>query len=403
MTFEELGIGKTVSDALSRMGITVATPGQERVIPPSLEGRSVFAESETGTGKTLAFLLPLLALDEPEARGARALVVSPTRELSSQSHRVLERLLKASGASWDCALVIGGASPLRQMKELAARPRFVLGTPGRILAMSDEGKLDLKRLEAVILDEADRLFSQEMREETEALLSRIPAGAALRIFSATLSESVVKDASAFARDPVTIRETGGEVLSGDIDHACLLAERRKKLDILVKFDKAVKPPRALLFARDSGSVLNALARLAAEGIPARALHGDFDSSQRLKALEDFRKGEARWLVTSDVAARGLDVEGATHVVMLDAPRDERAYVHRAGRTGRMGSKGSAVVIADGTEVRFLSRVAVRLGISFKAKRLYDGKLVETTLEEFFTEAERLGERARRRRGRDGRA
>jgi ATP-dependent RNA helicase DeaD len=402
MTFEELGISGTIAASLSGMGIVTPTSIQEKVIPPSLDGKSVFAESETGTGKTLAFFLPLLESIDPGMKGCQALIVSPTRELSSQSARVLDRLVKASGLSIGSALVIGGASPLRQVRDLASRPQIVLGTPGRILALAEEGSLDARRVATVILDEADRLFSPEMREETEALLSLIPEGTVLRIFSATLPPATVEIAGRYAKDAIIIKVEDDSVLSGDIEHACLLSERRKKLDLLVRLDRALKPGRALLFARDSGAILNALARLDAEGIQARALHGDFDSEQRLKALDDFRKGTVRWLVASDVAARGLDIEGATHVVMLDAPRDARSYVHRAGRTGRMGSKGSSIVIADGGELRFLSRIAAKLGISFKTKRLYSGELIETSLEEFFGEADRLSAwRPSRKRPRAG--
>jgi ATP-dependent RNA helicase DeaD len=389
MTFLELGISDVLARALAGMGILSPTSIQEKAIPPSLAGENVFAESETGTGKTLAFLLPLLQSIDPGQRGCRAFIISPTRELSSQSSRVLDRLVKASASALGSALVIGGASPLRQVRDLAARPQIILGTPGRILALAEEGSLDARRVSTVILDEADRLFSPEMREETEALLALVPAGAALRIFSATLPAATIEAAKRYATAAVVIREEGSSVLSGDIEHACLLSERRKKLDLLVRLDKALKPARAILFARDSGAVLNALARLDAEGIPARALHGDFDSAQRLKALDDFRRGDVRWLVASDVAARGLDIEGATQVVMLDAPRDALSYVHRAGRTGRIGSSGSSIVIADGRELRFLSRIASGLGISFKTKRLYSGELVETSLEEFFGEADRL--------------
>jgi superfamily II DNA/RNA helicase len=346
-------------------------------------------ESETGTGKTLAFLIPILQSHIPQSKGCQALIVSPTRELSSQTQRVLASLAKELRPGLRSVLLIGGASPLRQIKELQTRPQVTIGTPGRIMEMAREGKLDLRALALIVLDEADRLVSKEMRAETDELMAALPPGAIIQCFSATLPEASLKVLHTYAPAAEIIRAGSQEVLSCDIEHWCLLTERRRKLDLAIKLDRALKPERAILFTRDSGSALNALARLEAQGVPARALHGDFESSKRLQALEALRRGACRWLITSDVAARGLDIEGVTLVLMLDPPADARAYVHRAGRTGRMGRKGLSIALADGRELRDYSRIAVKLSIVFKAKRLYAGEVVDQDLDEFFAEGQRM--------------
>jgi superfamily II DNA/RNA helicase len=397
MTFTDLGVSENISKALGGQGIQEPTEVQAAVLPDALARRNLFVESETGTGKTLAFLIPVMQGCRSDRKSCQALILSPTRELASQTHRVFERLARDSGIALNSALLLGGASPQRQLDDLQSKPQIIIGTPGRVLQFSHSGKVRLDAIEYLVLDEADRLFSPEALEETTELLSILPAAACAWLFSATLDESTMAKAQERFSAAQRVRIESRRVISGDIEHWALLADKRRKVDAVRRFDVAVKPERALLFVHDSGEALNALMRLGEAGIPVQAIHGDFDSQKRLEAVDDFRSGKARWLITSDVAARGLDIDGISHVVMLDAPRDYSGYVHRAGRTGRNGKKGICASFADSGELKYLSRIAVHFGFSFKTKRLHSGDIYDVTLDEFFAESNKMLDSFRSRR------
>lgn len=391
MTFQELGVSGTISAALETQNIRVPTPVQEKILPLALEGKDLFVQSETGTGKTLGFLIPMLERIKPARGSLQGLILSPTRELASQTQRVFERLCRDSGSPLRSALLLGGASPVRQLEELAAKPEIAIGTPGRVLQFLDSGKLSFADVRFLVLDEADRLFAPEAQEETEALFSRVPDSASLWLFSATLDPKTLSKARSHRPEALDVRVDTKLVLSRDIEHWSFLYDRRRKVDAVRRFDVAVKPERALLFVRNSGDALNALLRLRESGIPVEAIHGDFDSQKRLEAVDEFRSGRIRWLITSDVASRGLDIEGISHVLMLDVPRDVSTYVHRAGRTGRNGRSGVCAVFADSGDLKYLSRIALALGFNFKTKRLHSETVFDVTLEEFFGQADKMSD------------
>lgn len=383
------------------MRIDCPTEVQNAVIPACLAGKDLFVESETGTGKTLAFLVPILEMLDPNLAACQALILSPTRELASQTQRVLKRLVGFADLGVESALLIGGAAPRRQEEELSQRPRIVIGTPGRIGHFLAQGRLSLAQLRACVLDEADRLLSPELVGELGPIQAQLPAMSRLWLFSATLDAKTLEKAAPLAPQADRLSVSRRSVLADNIEHWCLLAERRDKLNLLKRLDAALKPPRAILFVRDSGQALNAVLRLGQWGIKAAALHGDFDSGRRLESLEEFRQGKIRWLVASDVAARGLDIETVGLIAMADVPRETSAYIHRAGRTGRNGQVGVSVALADPYELGRLSRIATQLGFNFKAKRVFESKVVDISLEEFFDYAESLKPRRGKRPGPGG--
>jgi ATP-dependent RNA helicase DeaD len=389
MTFQELGVSGSIVQGLESQNIRIPTQVQEKILPLAFESKHLFVESETGTGKTLGFLIPMVQTISSSRGPIKGLIVSPTRELASQTHRVLERLCRDCASPLRSVLLLGGASPTRQLDEVAEKPEIAIGTPGRILQFLDAGKLNFSDLAYLVLDEADRLFAPEALEETEALLARIPSQTAMWLFSATLDPKTLAKARVFRPDSVEVRVDTKLVLSRDIEHWAFLYDLRRKTDAVRRFDVAVKPERALLFVRNSGDALNAFMRLSEAGIPVGAIHGDFDSQKRLEAVDDFRSGKTRWLITSDIASRGLDIEGISHVLMLDVPRDNSTYVHRAGRAGRNGKHGVCAVFADSGELKFLSRIALAFKFNFKTKRLHSESIYDVTLEEFFGEADKM--------------
>jgi superfamily II DNA/RNA helicase len=398
MTFNELGLSSRLCAALGQLGYKEPTTVQREVIPQAFQERHLFVESETGTGKTLAYLLPILQLIKADSDVAQALIVAPTRELASQISRVLAKLIKQAELPIGVGLFLGGASLPRQLETIKERPQILIGTQGRLLQLRESGHLKLDGITVAVFDEADRLLASDSRDETLALLGKISANAKLWLFSATLGKKVTALVESFVTEPLVIQTNERVVLAERMEHWCFLAEKRDMFPLIKRFNQIVKPERAIIFVRDSGQVLQTLLKLEQFEIPAAALHGDFDAEARVQALEDFKAGKVHWLVSSDVAARGLDIDDVSHIVMIDIPREPQTYIHRAGRTARNGKQGVCVTFAEAFELRYLSKIAVKLGFSFKAKRLFDQEVIDLTLEDFFAEAERMDRSFKKKKG-----
>jgi superfamily II DNA/RNA helicase len=378
---------------------------QERIIPRLLAGESLIFSSPTGTGKTFAYLLPLfqkLLKAPPEGGGKPAgpeiVICAPTYELCSQIREeagfLLAQVKDLSGLPVSpprCSLLIGSVSLSRQIEGLKKdRPLAVVGTPGRFLLLARMGKLKLRDAKALILDEGDRLVSDELFAETRELVKFIQESrkfkgderplqtiACSATFSAKSKGRLLPLMGSLSGGGVCTEETGGnEVLREQVEHwAFFCEEGRRKTGLLRSFIAAVNPKKALIFTARGGEAGNIAARLQHHKLAAGALWGDMDKKSRKQALDDFRSGRIRFLVTSDLAARGLDISGVTHVISLDTSDDPEAYIHRAGRTARAGKRGVMVTIGGEAELRRLSALEKRLGIIVYPKELYGGKVV----------------------------
>lgn len=369
--------------ALAKRGITVPTPVQERVIPRVLEGANILFQSETGTGKTLCYLLPAFLRCLPVAKAQpRALIVAPTHELASQIKREAATLATDSGLEVRSTLFIGGAPLKRQVEALKEKPAIVIGGPARIIELVRLKKLDLRSVSLVALDEADRMLAPELRDTLAELLTLVPADAVVAACSATVTTHHAKLLSAMlarrqgasqesARfDTVTLPPE--DVLKRNISHWAFFSEGRDKTESLRRFIVAEKPSKLLAFTSIVGQVDGIAARLKFRGVPCAVLHAKLDKIGRKKALDDFRAGRISVLVTSDLSARGLDIPDISHVVQLDVSDNEDFFVHRAGRTARAGKSGINVVFGDEVELRRLARIEKRLGIVVYPKVLYGG-------------------------------
>ena len=361
--------------ALERQQVTEPTPIQAAALPVLLAGTSACLNAETGTGKTLAYLLPIVARLDPALAATQAVVLAPTHELAIQIHRQCCDLAQNAGLPVRSLLLIGGTSMDRQLDKLKAKPQVVVGSPGRVRELATRGKLKTRDVRWAVLDEADRLLTDASVSETLAFLALLPPSRQLIFASATEQPESSAAMARLAPELVTLHpEAGPGAVNADITHLYLLCEQRDKPRVLRQLLAAMNPTRALAFAQDDLAA-RITADLAHHHEAVAELHADFGKLDRKQAMDDFRSARVRVLVASDMAARGLDFPGVTHVFNLDAPRQARAYLHRSGRTGRAGAPGVVVTLVGEDEKRLVRRYESDLGITLQRVRLRDGRLL----------------------------
>jgi len=386
--FTGLGVLPELNDRLAKKSVIQPTAVQRLVIPKLLENKSVVFRSATGTGKTLAYLLPGLQLLSGDTgvpyQGPRFLVCAPTLELCSQIKNEVDFLLEGKSGV-NVSLLIGSINLSRQIDNLKKnRPHVVVGNPGRLLLLAKMGKLKFRDLSFLVLDEADRLTSPECIEETSALAQLFSAELKRRTGNSFVIAACSATVSAKTRDllkglleSAELLETDEqEILRDRISHWAIFSEARRKNQTLVSFLAAVKPKKTLVFTSRSNDAGKTASVLQHKKIAAAALFSGMDKKERKEAMERFRSGKASVLVSSDLAARGLDIPGISHVISLDVGEDRDAYIHRAGRTGRAGKKGIMVSIGDEVEMRRLAALEKKLGITVYPKELYGGKVLQ---------------------------
>ncbi len=389
--FTGLGLPEAIATGLSSLGFAAPTPVQTQAIPALVAGRDILMESETGTGKTFAYLAPAMAICA-EAKGKSpplVLVAAPTQELAVQIGRESERLAKACGITLRSVVILGGTPLSRQAGLLHGGPSLLVGTLGRLADHVALGTIKTATLRLLVLDEGDRLLAPETEEAVIKLLSKVPRTCTRAIVSATLPKRARDKAAPFLRDPLEVAVAADRaVIAGDIEHWAFYCDGRKRLDFLRRLEAAIKPERCLVFLSAAARVESVAERLEAMGLPVACMQARLNKEDRRVALERFAEGRIRYLVTSDLGARGLDIQGLSHVVSLDLPEEGTVYIHRAGRTGRAGAKGISIVLADDVELQRASRLAVREGFVFRCKLLEGGEVLEPPTVEFFARVER---------------
>lgn len=361
-------LSPVIQEKLAAISITEPTKVQEAVIPLIQKRKNVIFESETGTGKTYAFLLPLInKLEENPSTGkVKILIVAPTFELASQINAAAKKITDRK-----TALFIGGAPIKRQLETLKEKPEIVTGTAARLVELIRLKKLKVDSLEACIFDEADRLVKKESFQDTEELRECLYAGTQLIGCSATLNKTV-KIFFAGAEEVLLPKE---DVLRKRITHWAIFSEYRDKIDTLRKFLNAAKPEKALIFTSRADQVENIYSKLTFKKVVCSALHAKADKQERKAAIDKFRSGKLPVLITSDLAARGLDIPEISHIIQMDLPSDEDFFIHRSGRTARAGKTGINVVIGDEYEMRKYAALEKKLGIKVFPKMIYDSKII----------------------------
>jgi superfamily II DNA/RNA helicase len=347
LTFRDLGIDQDIADALAAKGITEPFPIQEQAIPVALTGQDVIGQAKTGTGKTFGFGLPLIQILGPNPEpGAKALVVVPTRELCIQVAEDLK--LACSNRPTTVAAIYGGKAYEGQVAEIEAGAQIIVGTPGRLIDLSKQKKLDLGNIRFMVLDEADEMLDLGFLPDVERLFAYTPDGRQTMLFSATMPGAIVTMARKYQNKPVHIRanEPDEGHTKADIKQFFYRAHALDKDEVVGRILQAEGRGKTVIFCRTKRQASKVSDELVDRGFNATALHGDMSQEAREKSMNAFRSGKRDILVATEVAARGIDVDDVTHVINYTVPEDEKALLHRVGRTGRAGRTGIAVTFVD---------------------------------------------------------
>jgi superfamily II DNA/RNA helicase len=371
-TFETLAIAPALLSKLAPMGITEPTEIQSAAIPPLLEGKDAILQAQTGTGKTLAYLLPVLSRLDPERKELQAIIVAPTHELSMQIVQVIRDLTE--GSSLFAQQLIGGANVRHQIERLKKKPPIVVGTPGRLAELITAGKLKAQHAKMVVIDEVDQLLDPTFRNEVIRILKAIPRARQTIFASATIPAEVQDVARRWMNEPLHLRAEGPFKLPAGISHGYIVVEERDKLDALRRLLHAETPKAALAFVNDASRMEELVSKLTFKGMHVAALQGGSHKLERAAVLKAFKDGKVQVLLATEVAARGLDVPGLTHVFNLELPTDGDHYLHRAGRTGRGGQPGTVISIVTERERFVIDKFAQALGIPFEKLETSHGKV-----------------------------
>ncbi|HHJ6737627.1 TPA: DEAD/DEAH box helicase [Streptococcus pyogenes] len=354
MKFTEFNLSQDIQSAVVTAGFEKASPIQEMTIPLALEGKDVIGQAQTGTGKTAAFGLPTLNKIRTNENIIQALVIAPTRELAVQSQEELFRFGREKGVK--VRSVYGGSSIEKQIKALKSGAHIVVGTPGRLLDLIKRKALILDHVETLILDEADETLNMGFLEDIEAIISRVPADRQTLLFSATMPAPIKQIGVKFMKDPEHVQIKNKELTNVNVDQYYVRVKEQEKFDTMTRLMDVNQPELSIVFGRTKRRVDEITRGLKLRGFRAEGIHGDLDQNKRLRVIRDFKNDQIDILVATDVAARGLDISGVTHVYNYDITQDPESYVHRIGRTGRAGKSGESITFVSPNEMGYLSMI-----------------------------------------------
>lgn len=352
MNFSDLGLDNQLLEAVKRTGFEEPTPIQAKTIPLVLSGIDVIGQAQTGTGKTAAFGLPLLQKIDYSRREIQALVISPTRELAIQTQEEIFKLGKEKLAKVQA--VFGGANIVRQIKQLKNYPPHILvGTPGRLLDHLQRGTVNLSKVETLVLDEADEMLDMGFLDDISKIIAQIPKKRQTLLFSATMPPTILKVGKRFMKHPEIVKIKNQQLTADLVDQFFVKVRENEKFDVMTRILDVQAPELTIVFGRTKRRVDELSRGLIVRGYNAAGIHGDLSQQQRSAVLKKFRDGDLDILVATDVAARGLDISGVSHVYNYDIPQDPESYVHRIGRTGRAGHQGISITFVTPNEVDYL--------------------------------------------------
>ncbi|WP_040951626.1 DEAD/DEAH box helicase [Gorillibacterium massiliense] len=350
-TFNEFGLEPKVLRAITEMGFEESTPIQEATIPLAMEGKDLIGQAQTGTGKTAAFGVPLVHKIQPSEERIVALIMCPTRELAIQVAEEIGKLGRFKGIR--SLPIYGGQDIVKQIRALKKRPQIIIGTPGRLLDHINRKTIKLDDVQTVILDEADEMLDMGFMEDIQGILKLVPEERHTMLFSATMPVNIQRLAQQFLKNPQHVSVIPKQVSAPLIQQAYIEVQEKMKFEGLCRLLDMEAPELAIIFGRTKRRVDELSEALQKRGYSAEGLHGDLSQNQRDNVMRKFRDGSLDVLVATDVAARGLDVSGVTHVVNFDLPQDPESYVHRIGRTGRAGKEGTAWTFVTPREIDHL--------------------------------------------------
>lgn len=346
--FEKLGLSQPVLKAISQMGFEAATPIQEQAIPLAMAGRDIIGQSQTGTGKTAAFGIPLIEKIDRETEKVKGLVVAPTRELAVQVAEELNTIGQVKGIR--ALPIYGGQDINRQIRSLKNRPQIIVGTPGRLIDHMRRKTIRLESVSMVILDEADEMLNMGFIDDIKTILQDVPHERQTMLFSATMPRPIQDLARRFMKNPQLVQVKAKEATVSNTEQFFLEVQEKRKFDVLCRVLDMQSPKLAIVFGRTKKRVDELSEALNRRGYSAKGIHGDLNQAKRDSVMESFKRGNTEILVATDVAARGLDIDDISHIYNYDIPQDPEGYVHRIGRTGRLGKAGVAITFVTPREM-----------------------------------------------------
>lgn len=370
------GINESLIKALEKENITIPTEVQTKVIPKAMENLDIIAQSKTGTGKTLAYLLPIFEKHDYNEKTMQAIILTPTHELAIQVVRQIERLSENSDNHLTVAPMIGNVNIDRQVKKLKTNPNIIVGSPGRILELIKKKKIKAHTVKTIVIDEADRLLDKNNVDTVLAIVKSTLKERQVMCFSATITDKTIEVANKITKTPEIIKcDTTLRIPEG-VKHLYFEVEQRKKVELFRKIINAMNLPKSIIFVDPSPDIELVTEKLKYHKINAESLHGNNIKFDRKNTLNDFRSGKLQFLVASDIASRGLDIEGVTHIINFNLQNDVQSYVHRVGRTARKGNSGVVISLVNPKELVILKQNARKLGIKLVACDVYKGEIKE---------------------------
>lgn len=377
--FASLGIRDRLVQVLQAGGVVEPTPIQREAIPVLLKGTDVIAQAQTGTGKTLAFVLPILETIDVESSDVQALILTPTRELAIQISNELKNLVPVTGAKVLAAY--GGQDVEKQLRKLQGNIHIVVGTPGRLLDHLRRGSINFYKLKILVLDEADQMLHMGFLHEVKDIIAQTSPYRQTLLFSATMPEQVMNLSKAYMKEAKEIKIQSKQVTLTEIEQVLVQTTDRDKQDALIAAIKQYKPYLAMIFCRTKARAIALNEVLQELGLMSDELHGDLSQSKREQVMKRFRDGRIELLVATDIAARGLDVEGVTHIFNYDVPQDAESYIHRIGRTGRAGETGVAVTFATQRDMPTIELIEKGIKMSLRNPD-QQGRRIRSSSEEY---------------------
>lgn len=376
-TFNELELREELINGLKAQNISQPTEIQERAIPLILDNQDIIGKSATGTGKTLAYLLPLFQKIDTSKREMQILILTPTHELAMQVYDQVQMLQNNSAMPVTSAVVIGNVNIKKQVIDLRDKQHIIIGSAGRILELIKMKKIKAHTLKTIVIDEFDSLLHKSNVKDIEDIIKTTLRDRQLLFFSASGSNDAIKTAQELSKDLKILELKQENPLSTSIEHYYFKTKLEEKMELLRKVIHAAKPKKALIFINKSYDIGKTVEKLKFHGFSVEGIHGSDEKQSRKKALDGFREGKIQLLVASDVLARGLDVSDVTHIINLDMPESPKEYLHRVGRTGRAGEKGAAIsLISNRRDEEVLNKCKKELKIEILEKGLSEGKIID---------------------------
>lgn len=376
-SFNELNINNSIVVGLEKQNITIPTGIQETAIPFALENKDIIAEAHTGTGKTLAFLIPIFEKINVEKREMQAIILAPTHELVVQIESQIKLLSTNSGINVTSLSIMGESNIEKQIKKLKeVKPHIIVGSPGRILDLIKKKKITAHTIKTIVLDEADNLLSKNKPVIIKDIIKSTMKDRQLMFFSASINKETLNLAKTLVKDVEIIKIENKSEINPKIEHICILGSLRDRFENLRKLLAAEQPQRAIVFVNNNTDLRQINEKLQYHKVKSTAIYGNASKEERQRALDAFRRGKCNVLVSSDLSARGLDIPEVSHIISLDFPVNPDEYLHRAGRTARGNNSGVSVCLITNKDIEILQSYEKAFGIEFTVKKLYGGKLMD---------------------------